>query len=172
MKNGSEILIEGREIKKRIAELADALRDYCTGGDCAIVWLKDGAAMFVGEFCKHIGVDVKTFGVKASSYGHEKTTSGKVEISDEILRVSARRVLLMDDILDSGGTARAVCLKLRELGAEEIKTCFLFSKKKSKGCAFEPDYVGFEIPDMFVYGFGLDLKSDMRELPDLHYIKE
>ena len=172
MKNDSEILIAESEIKKRIAELADALRAYCAGDDLMIVWLKDGAAMFVEEFCKHIGCGVKTLGVKASSYGHGKTSSGKVEISDEIFGVSARRILLMDDILDSGETARAVCLKLRELGAEEIKTCFLFSKKNTKGCVFEPDYVGFEIQDLFVYGFGLDLECRLRELSDLYYIKE
>jgi len=85
--------------------------------------------------------------------------------------VRGRHVLIIDDILDSGGTIRAVVPAVRALGAETVKTCVLLRKDREAAKSTEVDYVGFEIPDEFVVGYGLDYDNYYRNLPDIVTLK-
>ena len=107
-----------------------------------------------------------------SSYpGANIRTQGSQVLSQQLGDISGRHVLLIDDILDSGGTVKLVVPILRDLGAATVKTCVLLRKDRPSAREVHVDYVGFEIPDEFVVGYGLDYNNHYRNLPDIVTLK-
>jgi hypoxanthine phosphoribosyltransferase len=95
------------------------------------------------------------------------TSRGSQVISQQLGDVRGRHVLLIDDILDSGGTIRLIVPILKQAGALDVKTCVLLRKDRPSAKATPVDYIGFEIPDEFVVGYGLDYNNYYRNLPDI-----
>jgi hypoxanthine phosphoribosyltransferase len=107
-----------------------------------------------------------------SSYpGRSVSSQGAQVIQRQLEEVRGRNVLLVDDILDTGNTLRLVVPLLREMGAATIRTCVLLRKDRPAARSFEPDYVGFDIPDEFVVGYGLDFNNYYRNLPEIVTLK-
>jgi hypoxanthine phosphoribosyltransferase len=108
-----------------------------------------------------------------SSYpGASMTTQGSQIIGKQLGDIHGRHVLLVDDILDSGGTIKLVMPMIRELGAASVKSCVLLRKDRPAAREVPVDYVGFEIPDEFVVGYGLDYNDYYRNLPDIVTLKQ
>ena len=104
--------------------------------------------------------------LEASSYRGTSTTAGTLVLNTGLLpEIRGRHILLLDDILDTGATLSQVTAHLRGLGAASIKTCVLLRKIGRQEVHLEPNYVGFEIPDKFVIGYGLDYNDEYRNLP-------
>lgn len=168
--SNSGILFDSQTILSRISEIADKVRRCyasCDLNEIEMVWIAEGARPFASALFKAMNLDIKMRSIKVSSYGKSLKSSGDVKIYDSLNDIKARRVLLVDDILDTGLTAKTVIGKLKANGVEEIKTCFLLNKaQKNKGC-LKPDFECFEIPDKYVFGFGLDIAGDYRDLPDI-----
>ncbi len=137
-----------------------------------IVWIRDGAAIFAADLIRSIRArKLRLTSLLAKSYKGKEST-GKVEIKHGGLKRRAirnRRVLIVDDILDTGRTLTDVRAYIEKLGPAEIKTCVLLRKPAAQRFPLEPDYVGFRIPNVFVVGFGLDYRDRFREL---RYIAE
>jgi hypoxanthine phosphoribosyltransferase len=137
-----------------------------------IVWIRDGATPFVADLIRSIKAKkLRLTSLLAKSYKGTEST-GKVKLRVGGLKKSAirdHRILIVDDILDSGRTMTAVRDYIKKLGAAEIKTCVLLRKPASQVLPIEPNYVGFDIPNAFVVGFGLDYRDRFREL---RYIAE
>jgi hypoxanthine phosphoribosyltransferase len=159
------ILITEAQIAWRIREMSgDIVRDFA-GRDLVVVSLLNGTVMFLADLIRHLELPLRLDFIGVSSYG-AGTESGDLVFTKELrLNVRGRDVLLVDDILDTGKTLYRVLDKLRALKPRRIKTCVLLNKAARRVEDVEADYVGFEIPDFFVVGYGLDFAERYRNLP-------
>jgi len=164
-KEVERVLITDRQIAGRIREMSrDIARDYA-GREMVVVALLTGTVMFLADLIRNLSLPLRLDFMGVSSYG-AGTESGDLVFTKELrLGVRGRDVLLVDDILDTGKTLNRVLGKLRALKPRRIKTCVLLNKAARRVEAIEADYVGFEIPDFFVVGYGLDFAERYRNLP-------
>jgi hypoxanthine phosphoribosyltransferase len=129
--------------------------------------------IFCGDLIRHIPIAMKIGLMTVSSYpGRSIRTQGSSVLGQQLGDVKGRHVLLIDDILDSGGTIKLVVPLVKELGAATVKTCVLLRKDRPAARETPVDYVGFEIPDEFVVGYGLDYNDYYRNLPDIVVLKQ
>jgi hypoxanthine phosphoribosyltransferase len=165
------ILITDEMLARRIRELGREIeRDY-RGRDMVIVSLLSGTVMFLGDLIRNLSLPLRLDFMGVSSYG-AGTESGELVFTKELrLDVRGRDVLLVDDILDTGKTISRVLPKLRALKPRRVKVCALLDKPSRRVEKVEADYVGFEIPDVFVVGYGLDYAEKYRNLPFVGVLK-
>lgn len=162
------VLISAEQIRDRIDELAGQInRDYA-GEPVTLVGILSGSLMFLADLVRKLTMPTRIGFLRASSYRGETTTPGKLEIATGLMpEVRGRNVLLIDDILDSGHTLSQVAAHVKEHGPKSVRVAVLLRKRARQVVPFEPDYCGFEIPDLFVVGYGLDYNDDYRQLPYL-----
>ena len=165
-------LIDAQKIAKRIGELGKQI-----GGEYdfdTIVGAMTGSFIFVADLCRAMPkkkAQIKF--IKASSYGDSTESSQKVKVSGlDSIQVEGARILLVDDILDTGHTMQALVLELSARGAKEIRTCVFLDKPERREVPIRADYVGFEIPNAFVVGYGLDFADEYRTFPDVWTLEE
>jgi hypoxanthine phosphoribosyltransferase len=159
------ILITEGQIARRVRELSQEIERDFRGRDLAVVSLLNGTVMFLADLIRHLSLPLRLDFMGVSSYG-AGTESGELVFTKELrLDVRDRDVLLVDDILDTGRTLYRVLGKLRVLKPRRIKACVLLNKAERRVEDVEADYVGFEIPDFFVVGYGLDFAERYRNLP-------
>ena len=165
------VLIGEKEIAARVRELAaDIERDFVKQ-DLLVVALLTGTVPFLADLIRHITLPLRLDFMGVSSYGN-KTAPGELVFTKELrLEAQNRDVLLVDDILDTGKTLRAVINKLNALELRSLKTCVLLEKKSRRAEKITADYVGFEVPDAFVVGYGLDYAERYRNLPFIGILK-
>lgn len=166
------VLIDEKVIERRLDVMAAEIeRDFPDGPILAIVLLK-GAFVFAADLLRRIPRPLDIECLNVSSYHGGTESSGTVSFLDQHLPdVHERHVLLLDDILDTGRTLRAVADKLMELGCAAVHTGVLLAKDKQRAEHVEADYVGFAIGDEFVVGYGLDYKGRYRNLPFVGVLK-
>lgn len=159
------ILITDQQIATRILRLAREIQRDFRGREMVIVSLLNGTVMFLADLIRHLSLPLRLDFIGVSSYG-AGTESGDLVFTKELrLDVRGRNVLLVDDILDTGRTMTRVLPKLRALKPRRIKICVLLDKPSRRVENVQADYVGFEIPDFFVVGYGLDFAERYRNLP-------
>jgi hypoxanthine phosphoribosyltransferase len=164
-KEVESVLITDKEIATRIRSLAREIERDFKGREMVIVSLLNGTVMFLGDLIRHLSLPLRLDFIGVSSYG-AGTESGELVFTKELrLDVRGRDVLLVDDILDTGKTLSRVIPKLRALKPRRIKVCVLLDKPSRRVEKVKADYVGFEIPDVFVVGYGLDFAERYRNLP-------
>lgn len=160
------VMIEEEEIKKRVLELGREInRDF---GDepLIIIGILKGGFIFMADIVRTLKMPTEIHFMKVSSYGSGTKTSGKVEIKLDIdCDLSGKNVLITEDIIDSGYTMREVRRLLKDRGARCIKLCSCLSKPSRREVDVDIEYLGFEIPDEFVVGYGLDYDEKYRNLP-------
>jgi hypoxanthine phosphoribosyltransferase len=164
-KEVERVLITEPQIARRIKSLAREIeRDY-RGREMVVVSLLNGTVMFLADLIRHLSLPLRLDFIGVSSYG-AGTESGDLVFTKELrLDMRGRDVLLVDDILDTGRTMSRVLPKLRALKPRRIKVCVLLDKPARRVEDVKADYVGFEIPDYFVVGYGLDFAERYRNLP-------
>lgn len=166
-----KVLITEAELAERVKTLAQEIEKDFAGKEMVIVSLLNGTVMFLADLIRHLSLPLRLDFMGVSSYG-AGTESGELVFTKELrLDVRGRDVLLVDDILDTGKTLSRVLPKLRKLNPREIKICVLLDKKERRVEKVEADYVGFEIPDLFVVGYGLDYAERFRNLPFVGVLK-
>ena len=152
-------LIDEETIKNRVTEIAKLISAEFNGQPLTVVGVLTGALIFVSDL-------VRICFVRASSYRGETTVPGDLNIDSSMLPdIQGRNILLIDDILDSGHTLSKLSSYLKEKGCKTIRTAVLLRKIGRQEHPIEPDYCGFEIPDKFVVGYGLDYNDEYRNLP-------
>jgi len=168
------ILISQQQIAVRVAELARQITaDHTSDGEVTIVPILTGAMIFCADLIRQIPIAMQIGLLTVSSYpGRSLTTQGSQVLGQQLGDVRGRHLLLVDDILDSGGTVKLVTGLLRELGPASVRTCVLLRKDRPSAQHVPADYVGFEIPDEFVVGYGLDYNNYYRNLPDIVTLKQ
>jgi hypoxanthine phosphoribosyltransferase len=163
----SSILISEERLARRVNLLARQIQKDFAGRDLVIVAILDGTVVFLADLLRRLSLPLRLDFIGVSSY-RSGTESGALYFTKELrLDVRGRDVLLVDDILDTGKTLRAVVEKLRPLKPRRIKTCVLLEKKGRRLENISADYVGFSIPNQFVVGYGLDHAEKFRNLPFL-----
>jgi hypoxanthine phosphoribosyltransferase len=172
------ILIPRQQIARRVRELAAAITaDHSPpkmGGsaEVTIVPILTGAMVFCGDLIRGIPIAMKIGVLTVSSYpGRSVSSQGAQVIQRQLEDVRGRHVVLVDDILDSGNTLRLVVPLVSAMGAASVRTCVLLRKDRPTAREMQVDYVGFEIPDEFVVGYGLDFNNYYRNLPDIVTLK-
>lgn len=165
------ILITEQMLDTRVRSLAREIeRDY-RGREFVVVSLLNGTVMFLADLIRHLSLPLRLDFIGVSSYG-KGTESGELVYTKELrLDVRGRDVLLVDDILDTGKTLNRVSAKLRALTPQRIRICVLLDKPSRRIEPVQTDYVGFEIPDQFVIGYGLDYAEKYRNLPFVGVLK-
>lgn len=173
MKPDIEILFASADIAKRNEELAEEIA-ATMGSDILVIAVLKGSFVFAADLIRalhHAGVNPQIDFMALSSYGDKTVSSGSVVITRDIVdTVKGRKVLLIDDILESGRTMAFATEELLDRGAATVKTCLMLDKKGKRVSDFEADFVGFDCPDLFVVGYGLDYAHYYRELPYIGYI--
>lgn len=167
------VLIPEDAIRDRVREIAAELNADFTGRVFTVVGILTGSLIFLADLVRRLEHRHQIGLLQASSYRGTATTPGTLVLNTGLLpEVRGRHILLLDDILDTGATLSQVVAHLHGLGAASVKTCVLLRKIGRQTVPFEPDYVGFSIPDEFVVGFGLDFNDDYRHLPYIGVLPE
>lgn len=161
-----EELISRERISARVAEMADEIMRALDGKPVTVVGILTGCLIFTADLIRDINLPLRVAFITASSYRGEVTVAGRLEIRDDLLPdIAGRHILLLDDILDTGKTLTRVVAHLIDRGAASVKVGVLLRKIGRQEVPFEPDFVGFTIPDKFVVGYGLDFNDEYRHLP-------
>jgi len=164
-KEVERVLITEEQIARRIRKMAREIEAEFKGRETVAVSLLNGTVMFLADLIRNLSLPLRLDFIGVSSYG-TGTESGELIFTKELrLDVRGRDVLLIDDILDTGKTLERVISKLSALRPRRIKTCVLLNKAGRRLEEVEADFVGFEIPDYFVVGYGLDFAERYRNLP-------
>ena len=167
-----KILIDEATLDKRLSEIADEINSEFEGQKLIIVGVLKGSFMFMSDLIKKIKIDTEVYFLKAESYGRGTETSGEVKITKDIeADIAGENVIVVEDIIDSGFTMREVFTLLGERNPKALKLCSCLSKPDRRECEIKIDYLGFEIPDKFVIGYGLDYAEKYRNLPYIGYIE-
>ena len=174
-KDVAKILVSEEEIDRITTRIAAEIdRDYA-GDDKRLILLciLKGSIVFMGDLMKKITVPVEIDCMKVSSYGNGTVSGGNVNILLDFVRPDMDKcdILIIEDIIDSGRTLSYLVGYLEHKGARSVKTCTLLDKPSRRVVDFVPDYIGAEIPDEFVVGYGLDFAEKYRELPFVGILK-
>jgi len=168
-----DVLIAADQIQARVEAMAAEVVEEFKGRPVTVVGILTGCLMFTADLVRRLDHPVRVAFITASSYRGSATSPGKLLIRDELLPdLADREVLLIDDILDTGRTIRAVVNHLTLKGARSVRTAVLLRKVGRQEVEFEPDFVGFPIPDKFVVGYGLDFNDEYRHLPYIGVLSE
>jgi hypoxanthine phosphoribosyltransferase len=168
----AEVLFTEAQIKRRVKSIAAEIKQVYGDKEFTIVSLINGAVMFTADLMREIDNPVRLDCIRVSSYGARTKSIGTPQIIHSLtLDIARRDVLLIDDILDTGKTFKLVSDLIRELRPASLRTCVLLDKKGRREVPFEADFVGFEIPDKFVVGYGLDFAERYRNLPGIGVLK-
>jgi hypoxanthine phosphoribosyltransferase len=172
---GATVLITEEEVRRRISEIGRQISSDYAGGNVTFVGILKGCFVFLADLIRHvspeIGVEVDFMSV--SSYGDATTTSGTVHIEKDLgISIEGKDIIIVEDIVDTGLTLLHVYNILSARGARSLRVATLLEKPGNSKYNRPLDYVGFEIPNKFVVGFGLDYAQRYRNLPDIRVLDE
>lgn len=161
-----EVLISREKVEERIKELAKEIEKDYAGKELVCVGLLKGSVMFMADLIKSIDLDLRIDFMKVSSYGSGTNSTGVVKILKDVdVDLAGKDVLIVEDIIDTGLTILNVKDFLSKKNPSSVKVCTLLDKPSRRVVEVKGEYVGFEIPDEFVVGYGLDLDEKYRNLP-------
>ncbi len=168
------LLIDEGKIKERVKELAKEIEETFKDADEIIaIGLLKGAFIFTADLIRNISKPVIVDFLWVSSYGQSMESSGTIRILKDIeVDIKDRYVLLIDDILDTGLTLKEIYEFLLKKRPKELKTCVFLDKKGRRKVEFSADFVGFEVPNKFLVGYGLDWGELGRNLPGIYAVEE
>lgn len=167
-KHKIDVMISKEEIRAKVAELGSIIENDLKGSDNEVVCigLLKGSAIFMGDLIREMNHPMKMDFMSVSSYGSSMETSGVVKILKDVDEdVEGKDLLIVEDIIDSGLTLEYVRKFLLNKGAASVKICTLLDKPYRRKADVPVDYVGFEIPNEFVVGYGIDYAELYRNLP-------
>lgn len=176
MEDLDKVLVSEDAIQRRIDELGREINQsyqHIVGGEgVAVIAIINGAIIFTADLIRRLRLNMELDCVRVSSYRDATSPQQDPEIIDRVrLNLKDRHILLIDDILDTGSTLSKVVGDLERLGPQSIRTAVLLDKKARRRVEFQADFVGFEIPDEFVVGYGLDFAEHYRHLPCIGVLK-
>ncbi|CDA68753.1 MAG: hypoxanthine phosphoribosyltransferase [Lachnospiraceae bacterium] len=161
-----EVLVTKEDVEKRISEMADEINRAYAGKSLHLVCVLKGGAFFMCELAKHLNMPVSLDFMSVSSYGSATKSSGVVKIVKDLDEpIKDKDVLVVEDIVDSGRTLSYLMEMLRDRGPKSLHLCTLLDKPERRVVEVNVDYTGFQIPDKFVVGYGLDYDQHYRNLP-------
>lgn len=166
------VLVSEKDIKKRVKKLGAELAATYGDEEITVVSIINGAILFTADLLREIPNPIRLDCIRISSYRNDTKPQGQPKLLQSLtLDITNRHVLLIDDILDTGKTFSSVASLLKKLNPASLRTCVLLDKRGRREVDFEADFVGFQIPDKFVVGYGLDFAERYRNLPCIGVLK-
>jgi len=161
-----EVLVQADELQHRVREMAAEIsRDYA-GKDLLLIGVLKGAVFFLADLMRQLDVSCEVDFMAVASYGSSTESSGVVRILKDLdAPLEGRHVLIVEDIVDSGLTLQYLMRTLHARGPASLEVCALLTKPERRQVEMPARYVGFEIPDRFAIGYGLDYAEKYRNLP-------
>lgn len=167
-----EMLLSEDEINAKIRKIGEQISKDYAGKSVHLIGILKGGSFFLCELAKRITVPVTIDFMSVSSYGSGTTSGGKIKILKDVDESLAdRHVLVVEDIVDTGRTLSCLSELLKDRGAADVKLCALLDKPERREVEIQADYTGFQIPDEFVVGYGLDYDQRYRNLPYIGVVK-
>jgi hypoxanthine phosphoribosyltransferase len=172
MEDLDTILVDEAAITARLKELGNEINTTYAGRELTVIAIINGAIIFVADLIRELNLSIQLDCIRVSSYRDEMRPMQEPEIIDKIrLDIKGVDVLLIDDILDTGKTLSRVCEIFKKMRPASLRTCVLLDKQTTRTVDFEADFVGFQIPDEFAVGYGLDFAERYRQLPCIGVLK-
>lgn len=168
-----KILITQEQITRRAEEIgAQITRDY-EGKELVLVGILRGAVLWMSDIMKHVNLDITIDFMAVSSYGASTKSSGVVKIIKDLdLDIEGKNVIIVEDIVDSGTTLNYLKHYLENRKTRSVRVCTLLDKPSGRKVDIEADYVGFEVEDKFIVGYGLDFNQRYRNLPYISFLED
>lgn len=171
-KDIESVLFSEKEIENIVNTLANQIEKDYNDRDFIMVGLLKGSVLFMSDLMKKINLDFSIDFMVVSSYGSGTQSTGRVNVQKDISQsVEGREILIVEDIIDSGNTLNFITKYLTDKGAKAVKLCTLFDKPDRRTADISVDYVGSEVPDVFIVGYGLDYDEKYRNLPYVGVLK-
>jgi len=163
-----DVLVTREQLAQRVKELGQQISEDYFGKDLTVIGILKGSVLFMSDLIREINVPMNIDFMSVSSYGSGTESSGNVRILKDLdSNISGRHVLIVEDIIDSGLTMKYLLNNLASRGAASLRVCTLLDKPERRLVPIKADYTGFDIPNEFVVGYGLDYSQLYRNLPDI-----
>src|ERR671910_896371 len=167
------VLVVSADIQAKVCELAELITEDYRGEKVLLVAILRGAVVFLSDLMRHLELPCEIDFMEVSSYGTGTQSSGVVRILKDLQEdITGRHVLIVEDIIDTGLTLSYLRRSLLARGPTSLEICALLSKPSRRRVELDVKYLGFEVPDEFVVGYGLDYAGAYRNLPDICVLKE
>ena len=167
------VLISENDIEKKLYELGQKISECYGEEEVVVISILKGALVFTADLIRKLKCDVVLDSMIVSSYGSGTYSSGKIKIVQDCREdLKDKNVLVVDDIIDSGNTLSQLYEFLKTREPKSLRTCVFLDKPSRRTVDYKPDFSGYEIPDAFVIGYGLDYDGKYRQLPYVAEIKE
>jgi hypoxanthine phosphoribosyltransferase len=166
-------ILSKADIARRVQELGAAITKDYTGSSLLVVGVLNGAFIFMADLVREIGLDLEIDFVRVASYGLSTTSCGEIRFSKDVeLPIQDKDVLVVEDIVDTGLTLTCLHNYLKEKGARSVRTCALLDKKERREVEVAIEYIGFEVKEGFLVGYGLDCREQYRQLSEVHHLND
>lgn len=168
-----EVLITEEQIRKRVKELGEQITKDYEGKEILVIGILKGSVIFMSELVQKIGKPIKMDFMDVSSYGKSSVSTGDIKIIKDLdYSIEDKHILIVEDIIDTGYTLSYLIKNLEKRGAKSVKICTFLDKIDRREVDIPVDYIGYEIPDEFIVGYGLDYAEMYRNLPYVAALKE
>lgn len=170
--NEIKTLIDEQTLQKRIQEMADQIKKDYEGKQITFICILKGSVFFTVDLAKRTDADVRLEFIRVSSYGGDTCSSGEIKMKLDLKdTIRGKDVIVIEDIIDTGRTLKYLIEYLELKKPKSLKLCTLLNKEARRVCDVKVDYIGFDIPDEFVIGYGLDYDEKYRNLPYIGYFE-
>ncbi|MHA1146829.1 MAG: hypoxanthine phosphoribosyltransferase [Promethearchaeota archaeon] len=167
-----ELFITENKIRSTVLKLADQINHDYKEETLLVIGILKGAFVFMADLLRHLDLDLEIDFIRLSSYGENIESSGIVEIGEYSLEnLMGRHILIVEDIVDTGITISTLIKYLQTKGPASIKLCSLLDKPSRREVSVDIDYLGMEVPNRFVVGYGMDFNEKYRNLTDIYFLK-
>jgi len=164
-------LLSREQIDSIVKGIADRISKDYDQREVVLVCILKGAFMFLSDLVRHLRIPVQIDFVRLASYGAGMRSSGRIEITKDIeTSLEGKDVLIIEDIIDSGRTLQFLKNRLALQNPRSIKVCALLDKKSRREVEMEADYLGTDVEDIFIVGYGIDFNENYRHLPEIYYV--
>ena len=161
------------EVNERIKEMGKEITEHFKGEEIYVVCILKGSIYFTAELTKRIDLPVKIDFMKVSSYGNTTSSSGVINVQQDLSdSIEGKNVLIVEDIIDTGNTLHRLIELFKSRNPKTLSLCTLLDKPDRRQVDVNVDYIGFSIPDKFVVGYGLDLAEEYRNLPYIGIVED
>ena len=168
-----KLILSKEDIARRVQELGAVLTKEYTDSNLLVVGVLNGAFMFMADLIREIKLDLQVDFVRVASYGIKTTSSGEIRCSKDVeLDIKDRDILIVEDIVDTGLTLACLHNYFNERSARSVRTCALIDKKERRKVEVTIGYVGFEVKEGFLIGYGLDCREQYRQYGEVYHLEE